>query len=76
MPAPIFNHSCRVWGWAATWRSADNEPVDTQLLLAACLLHDVGLAMASPATGRSCFTVRSAEKAASVLTRAGFSAGS
>lgn len=76
VPAPIFNHSCRVWGWAATWRSADNEPVDTQLLLAACLLHDVGLAMASPATGRSCFTVRSAEKAASVLTRAGFSAGS
>ncbi len=72
LPVPILNHSWRVWVWANTLLRPDSD-VNPDLLLAACLLHDVGLPeRSSSRAARSCFTLRSADIATELLGRVGF----
>lgn len=70
LPRPIVNHSWRVWLWARYFLDQSGATVDPDLLLAASLLHDAGMAYTD---GRKvCFTLRSADVASDILTRAGF----
>jgi HD superfamily phosphodiesterase len=43
MPAFLFNHSVRVFLWAALYAARERLSFDRELLLVASLLHDVGL---------------------------------
>ncbi|GAB3131437.1 HD domain-containing protein [Tsukamurella serpentis] len=74
LPEPLLNHSLRVWVLAYALVPDAPDTMDHDLLLAACLLHDAGLADRDRDRDRGCFTVRSAEIASGILERVGFDA--
>lgn len=57
----LINHSWRSYFWALAFGTMDTQDFDTEALLLAALLHDIGLTSAHlPHKGCQCFTLESA----------------
>ncbi|MDN5805141.1 MAG: HD domain-containing protein, partial [Microlunatus sp.] len=70
LPATLLNHSFRSYVFGRALGELDNIHVDTELLYAAALLHDVGLVAAG---GRDDCTLTSAHVAVDVAEQVGLS---
>jgi hypothetical protein len=72
MPRFLFNHSMRVFLWAALYAERERLPFDRELLLIAALLHDLGLVADFESRAKP-FEEASADFAKSFVLRHGFS---
>lgn len=70
LPGALLNHSHRTYVFGRALGEVEQLDVDAELLFAAAMLHDVGLANAS---GREDFTLTSARMAREVSERVGLS---
>jgi HD domain len=70
LPGTLLNHSHRTYVFGRALGELEQLDVDAELLFAAAMLHDVGLAYAS---GREDFTLTSARVAREVSERVGLS---
>ena len=68
----VLQHSWRTHWWAQAWAIAEGHQVDTELLLVASLMHDLGMADAGghAARGCSCFTAHGALAAMALVRQA------
>jgi len=73
LPVTLLNHGYRTYAFGRALGELEQVEVDSELLLAAALLHDVGLALAR---GREDFTLTSARVARDVAEQAGLSSAS
>ena len=70
LPGSMLNHSHRTYLFGRALSELEQLDIDAELLFAAAMLHDVGLASAS---GREDFTLTSARMARAVSERVGLS---